>query len=195
MQIIIRWWSWTFATHFTKMQPHETHPRIRSQIHIKKLSTITLVAEALGRLWGRSFPTPPDLPTSLGMIYVLKEAVWQPMQHAECSLLAVLHGSKPTQPPTRVWTRVRTRVRIPPSYSWNYETELPMEPWNAVLDDNLVWDRWQLWGQSRNLVGEDVVWALISEDWAGPPAGQLIPLISWSVRSYASTLVGEPLYR
>jgi len=84
-----------------------------------------------------------------------------------------------------------THETMKQNYEWNYE----MKSWNAVLNDNLMWDRWQLWEQSRNLVKKNVIWALISENWADSSVSQLISSISWFVHSYTSTLVDESLYK
>ena len=126
-----RWWSWTFTTHFTKMQSHETHPRIQSQIHIKKLSIITLVAEALGRLWGRSFPTSPQIYRLqiLGMIYILKKCCMA--AHAACWIQSL--GCI-----ARIQTYTTTYANSCPNSRAN-PTQLRMELWNGTMKCCVEW--------------------------------------------------------
>ena len=139
------------------------------------------LTKALDRLWGRSFSTFPDLLTSLSMIYILKKCCMT--AHAACWMQS-LDCIARIQTYTTIYANSCLNSRVNP-------TQLRI----AVLNDNLMWDRWQLWEQSRNLVEENVVWVLISENWAGSSVSQLISLISWSVCSYVSMLVDKSLYR
>ena len=95
------------------------------------------VAEALGRLWGRSFPT-------LSQIYQLHwyDLCSEGMLYGSpCSMLNAVSWLYCTDPNLHNHLRehVRTRVRIPPSYSWNYETELRMKLWNGIMECCVGW--------------------------------------------------------